>query len=119
MGRTFANITLSNMGTPKKYLELTALVDTGSDYTQVPARMLKDIGVSSFADDLVFRGPDGKDTQLPVGLAWIRINDREMPIHVSFGDSEEVLLGVMTLEAFNLAVDPKKRELVSLGPYRR
>jgi hypothetical protein len=53
---------------------------------------------------------DGREIELEIGRAWIRVDEREELSLVVFG--EAALLGAFTLEAFRLAPDPMSRRLL-------
>ena len=94
-----------------------ALVDIGATYTSVPSDILADLGVRP-AEERPFILANGQ--RVGYGVAWVRIrlDEREAPTLVIFGDvSSEALLGAVTLEEFGLAVDPLNRRLVPVPGY--
>ena len=94
--------------------EMEALVDTGSFYTLVPARLLKELEVEPF-DTYTLELADGRLVDHDVGLAVATVCERSAPVSVLFGDDDvEPLLGAFTLEALLLAVDPPNTRLVPL-----
>ena len=54
---------------------------------------------------------------MPTGLGAMRIDGREAATIFWIGPCEEPLLGVETLEALGLAVDPAKARLRATRPY--
>ena len=103
-------IQLEVAGPARDRFELVdALVDTGATYTVLPRALLQQLRVVPHT-----RAPfvlaDGREVELEVGRAWIRIDGRQEFTLVVFGD--ETLLGAVTLEEFRLAPDPVSRRLV-------
>ena len=113
------------MGTFKHRIELAAttegpfrglyaLVDTGSVYTWVPGRILRELGVSAI-DQYDFEMANGERIPRQRGEAVIRLDGRVFHTICVFGDeSDQVLLGAVTLEQFALSVDPVKKRLVPM-----
>lgn len=98
----------------ERSVEVEALVDTGSFYTLVPAKLLKDLEVEPF-DTYTLELADGSLVDHDVGLAVATIGERRAPTMVLFGnDDVEPLLGAYTLEGLLLAVDPRNTRLVPL-----
>ncbi len=89
------------------------LVDTGAAFTKVPRDLLERLGVpveSTYTAELA----DGsRRVERIRGRAMIRLEGREFPTPVTFGeDGEQNLLGAMALEDAMLAVDPHSRRLI-------
>ena len=94
-----------------------ALVDTGSEYTWVPEKILERIGVSIEKKDLAFTMANGQQITRNVGFAIIRINNHFTIDEVVFAEPGDLtLLGARTLEGLSLIVDSQKRKLVAAGP---
>lgn len=93
------------------------LVDTGSDYTWIPANFLERIGVEREKKDLSFVMANGQIVTRSVGFAIVRL-DRYFTIdEVVFAEPGDLpLLGARSLEGLNLTVDPKRKRLVASGP---
>ena len=95
----------------------SALVDTGSEYTWVPEKILEKIGVSIEKKDLAFTMANGQQITRNVGFAIIRINNHFTIDEVVFAEPGDLtLLGARTLEGLSLVVDSQKRKLVAAGP---
>jgi|SRR6266705_386504 len=95
----------------------SALVDTGSEYTWVPEKILEKIGVTIEKKDLAFTMANGQQITRNVGFAIIRINNHFTIDEVVFAEPGDLtLLGARTLEGLSLVVDPQKRKLVAAGP---
>lgn len=89
-----------------------ALVDTGATYTYAARDVLARLGVQPVGHE-PFALADGQVRHMEIGLVTVRIDGRERPTMVIFGDpNSEPLLGVVTLEMFLLGVDPVNQTLV-------
>jgi clan AA aspartic protease len=92
-----------------RFEPIEALVDTGATYTVLPRALLRELGVVPHT-----RAPyvvaDGREIELEIGRAWIRIDGRQEYSLVVFGDS--ALLGAVTLEELRLAPDHVSKRLV-------
>ena len=94
-----------------------ALVDTGSEYTWIPAKTLEMIGVSREKKDLVFTMANGQTITRSVGFAILRVEKHFTIDEVVFGEPGDMtLLGARTLEGLSLVVDPRKKKLVAAEP---
>jgi predicted aspartyl protease len=93
------------------------LVDTGSDYTWIPAKSLEKIGAAREKKDLPFVMANGQTVTRSVGFANIRLDKYFTIDEVVFAEKGDLpLLGARTLEGLNLTVDPKRKKLVASGP---
>ncbi len=93
------------------------LVDTGSDYTWIPAAQLEKIGTLREKKDLPFVMANGQQVTRSVGFVIIRLDKHFTIDEVVFAEKGDLpLLGARTLEGLNLAVDPKRKKLVAAGP---
>ncbi len=88
-----------------------ALVDTGATYTVLPGSALRDWGVRP-KERLKFTLADGREMRLPVGDATLRIDGRDIPNRVVFGEEGQYLLGATTLQAFGLVPDTTHHRLI-------
>ncbi len=92
--------------------ETTAMVDTGSIYTLLPANFLEDLGISPEKVS-EFELADGREVRLGMADVLVRIDDEEHIRICIFGPPDcEPLLGADTLEGFGLMADPVNRRLV-------
>jgi predicted aspartyl protease len=93
------------------------LVDTGSEYTWIPAARLEQIEVEREKKDVSFVMANGQVVTRSIGFAILRV-DRFFTIdEVVFAEKGDlVLLGARTLEGLNLVVDSNKKKLVAAGP---
>jgi predicted aspartyl protease len=93
------------------------LVDTGSEYTWVPATTLQRIGVAREKKDLRFVMANGEIITRSVGFAIIRVGGSFTIDEVAFAEPGDLaLLGARTLEGLNLTVDSARKRLVAAGP---
>ena len=93
------------------------LVDTGSEYTWVPARMLERLAIAREKKDVRFVMANGQQVTRSVGFAIIRVDESFTIDEVVFGEPGDLaLLGARTLEGLNLRVDSQRKKLVAAGP---
>jgi predicted aspartyl protease len=93
------------------------LVDTGSEYTWIPAPKLEQIGVGREKKDLRFVMANGQIVTRSVGFAILRVGRSFTIDEVVFAEPGDLLLlGARTLEGLNLKVDPAGKKLVAAGP---
>ena len=92
------------------------LVDTGSELTWVPARLLEDLGVTRERRHQ-FVLASGEVVERDVGFAIVHVEGVATADDVVFAaGSDLILLGARSLEGLNLRVDPRARRLVGAGP---
>jgi predicted aspartyl protease len=92
-------------------------VDTGSEYTWIPAKRLELIGVEREKKDLRFVMANGEVITRSVGFVIIRVGKAFTIDEVVFGEpGDQVLLGARSLEGLNLSVDSRQKKLVASGP---
>ncbi|MEK7757837.1 MAG: retroviral-like aspartic protease family protein [Planctomycetota bacterium] len=93
------------------------LVDSGSEYTWIPATTLERIGVEQEKKDLTFVMANGQQVTRSVGFAIIRVDGYFTIDEVVFAEKGDLsLLGARTLEGLNLRVDSRAKKLVAGGP---
>lgn len=93
------------------------LVDTGSEYTWVPATTLEKIGIKREKKDLEFVMANRQRITRSIGFAIIRLDKHFTVDEVVFAEQGDLLLlGARTLDGLSLAVDPGKKKLVASGP---
>ena len=105
--------------------EVSMLVDTGATYSVLPPDLADEIGVSRLGRPYRIELANGAQIDMEVGVALFRVLGREAPATVLIGSVNEPLLGVETLEALGLSVDPttetlrkKRGYAVRLGGFR-
>jgi len=87
------------------------LVDSGASYTVVPQEVLKRLGIKPLREE-EFDLANGKTIKRKVGAAIYDFKGIKGAAPVLFGEKEDsMLLGVFTLEALGLNLDPLKRKL--------
>ena len=118
MGTFYVRCKIENhVDRSKSVLVPKLLVDTGSDYTWIPAKLLEKVGVEREKKDLPFVMANGQTVTRSVGFAIIRLDKYFTIDEVVFAEKNDLpLLGARTLEGLNLTVDPKRKKLVASGP---
>ena len=93
------------------------LVDTGSEYTWVPAATLEKLGIAREKKDLAFVMANGQQITRSVGFAIVRVAKAFTVDEVVFAEKGDLrLLGARSLEGLNLTVDSRQKKLVAAGP---
>ena len=111
MGTFSSTLRLADLS-GEQTLDLEALVDTGSFYTLVPARLLKDLGVAP-TGSANLKLADGRTVTYDLGHAWASVDGESVITLVAFAEDDAmVLLGAYTLEGLSLAADPVTQRLV-------
>jgi len=96
----------------EQFLDITALVDTGTTYAALPGSILTRLGVRQEGYRR-FELADDRIVQYPVGHARIRLEGQESIALVVFAPEDtDPLLGATVLELFSLGVDPVHRRLI-------
>jgi len=116
VGTTHVDLRLSNPADSSQGFEHRLIVDSGAVYTIVPAKLLREIGIEP--DRLQrFELADGRSVTREVGSAVYELGKLRAATPVVFGKRGDAsLLGVVTLEALGLTIDPLRRELRTLRP---
>ncbi|MBI3955673.1 aspartyl protease family protein [Candidatus Gottesmanbacteria bacterium] len=111
MGVTNVTLRLKSPSDPTKTVSGEFLVDSGAHYTVLPAAMAKTLGLKpSYSQK--FSLADGRIMERKISAATIRLDNRELPAPVVIGEkSDSALLGVTTLEAFGMMIDPFTRQI--------
>jgi len=100
----YVRVKLSNMEKTRAK-EVEALADTGATLTVLPQQMAEELGLSEVSRERVETGAG--EIELRRSFAWITINGKESVQDVLISDFiERVLLGVVTLEAMALSLEP-------------
>ena len=100
------NIRLGHVEKPNEMIEvIDALVDTGATFTSVPRNIANDLGLPSIARRRV-RSSTGV-VDLDESYALFEFEDKRTGTPIVINDTYPgVLVGVLTLVALGLAVDP-------------
>ncbi len=102
----------------QRFEAFEALVDTGSTNTALPASILRRLGVVPYRRD-PFELADGREVELEVGRAWVRVNGRQELTQVVFAEEGTgPILGMVTLEEAGLSIDPVRQTLVPVPKKR-
>lgn len=89
---------------PSRNLRL--LVDTGADFTVLPAGLLAQLGVKPEFEEEIEVG-NGEVIVRPVGRMYVRWKDRSAETLVAFGEPRDArVLGAYALQGLRLEVDP-------------
>lgn len=92
------------------------VVDTESLYTFISPELADQLGVDFFAANFA-QLPGGAHADIPVGFAYIRIQDRDGATLVSTTDAAEPRLGSAALQALGLEVNYKSNTVELTGLY--
>ncbi len=98
--------------------ELRFLVDTGSFYTAITPAVRERLGLPAgiAAETQV---ADGRIVATELTVAFIRLDGREAAVPVEVVDVPELLLGVSTLEALGMKVNPLTQQLEVISGFER
>ena len=111
MGLTDVTVIVSNPADPSRAHTLEFLVDSGAIYSVVPRPILDEIGVVPVGVER-FKLADLTRIQREVGNAFFTFQGKTRSSPVMFGEEgDATLLGVLTLEALGLVLDPVRQEL--------
>jgi len=118
MGVFFVDCELVNFRLPKRKAAVRKLlVDSGSEYTWIPASTLNHLGITIAKKDQPFQMANGMVITRQVGYAIVRAAGFETVDEVVFAEPGDLnLLGARTLEGFGAVVDARKKRLVAAGP---
>jgi predicted aspartyl protease len=93
-----------------------ALVDTGTEYTWVPADVLTKLGIRPEHTQR-FIVADGRRLERPVGIAIVHAAGAKAPDFVVFAEpGDMIILGARSLDGLNMRVDSQRKQLVPAGP---
>ena len=94
------------------FVDIEALVDTGSTYTVLPQDVLDQLGIEQ-EGQRSFELGDHRVVEYPIGYARVRLDGDQTIVLVVFGpEGIDPLLGATALEHLSLAVDPIHQRLV-------
>lgn len=97
-------------------VEVEFLVDTGALYTFLPPDLAEALGLSFPVKSTVVLA-DRRIMEVPVGVAFLRLADREGGVLVATMDVPMPLLGAIALEVLGLKVDPVLETLEHTRPF--
>ena len=118
MGTFYARCKIENIVDRKKAMIIPKLlVDTGSEFTWIPAATLERLGIEREKKDVPLIMANGQQITRSVGFAIIRLDKFFTVDEVVFAEKGDLaLLGARSLEGLNLTVDPRRKKLVAAGP---
>lgn len=96
--------------------EIEFLVDTGSFYTFLPAGLAESMGIDLPVTSRAALA-DSREAEVRVGVAYLRLGDREGGIMVAAMNVPMPLLGASALEILGLKVDPANEVLEHTRPF--
>ena len=95
----------------ERYVDLEAMVDTGSTYSVFPRSLLAQLGLTPHRSE-TFELADKRTIEYQVGEAWLGLGGKESTVPVIFApDESDSLIGATTLEILLLGVDPVAQNL--------
>ncbi len=109
VGRAWINAKFINPNTNKE-IEIKALVDTGTTFTVIPRHIYEELGLRTVGKRRVKTASGYVDMDESFALVEVGNKRGVSPVLVS-NELNEVLIGVITLEALGLTVDPTTGEL--------
>jgi predicted aspartyl protease len=94
------------------------LVDTGSEATWAPRKVLEQLGIQPEKKDRSFVMANGQVITRTVGYAIVEVTPQFKTVdEVVFAEEGDLaLLGARSLEGLNVRVDPEGKQLVAAGP---
>ncbi len=111
MGMTTVTLKVKSLKDSKKVHEGEFLVDSGAHFTVLPERVWKELGLKAEKEQ-AFSLADGKIVSRKLGSAFIEYAGDRIASPVVLGEKHDTpLLGVLTLEAMGLMLDPFKRTI--------
>ncbi len=111
MGMTAIRARLTNVTDARRETDVDMTVDSGAIYSVVPSSILEQLGVAPESTQ-TFWLADGRRVKRRVGHVRFEIQGSTGISKVIFGRvGDASLLGVLTLEALGLSLDPLRRTL--------
>mgnify|MGYP006294151385 CR=1 FL=1 len=101
----------AKVGKGESAREVDFLVDSGASYTVLPEKVWKKLNLEPI-DRMSFALADGSVIERPISEVWFEYGGKGRTVQVVLGErGDTALLGVMTLEALGLMINPFTREL--------
>ena len=111
MGFTHVKIKVFSPVDPSRFEEVELVVDSGALHTSIPKEMLEAVGIKPVRTGR-YRTFEGKEIERAVGEALIELMGERRHVPVIFAEEgDAAVLGVTTLEIFELKVNPLTGEL--------
>ena len=103
----------------ERYVNVGAMVDTGSTYTSLPESMLEDLGIEREETD-VFKLADNRLVEYSMGETRVRLEGRELTVPVIFAANDSTpTVGRITLAILGLGMDQVEQKLVRVNSLRK
>ena len=101
-----------------EFVGVEALVDTGATHTFLDEALLASLGIQPY-DRTQYQLGDDSIVEYDKGLARLRLEGKETVTPVVFGPAGvSPLIGAVTLQVFELAVDPLHERLIPASPVK-
>ena len=110
MGNFSVPATVGNPNTPARE-RVSALVDTGSTFSVLPADLLARLGIAPTRTRRL-RLADGSVQEYQTGTAYFEVDGSDGIARVVFGPPSVYMLGATTLEDLSFVVDPVNQRLL-------
>ena len=111
MGMTSVKMKVMSSSDPKRSYQGEFLVDSGAHFTVLPKAVWEGLGLRSEGEQ-EFGLAEGKVITRKIGNALVEFRGETRATPVVLGNKDDSpLLGIITLEALGLGLDPFKREL--------
>src|SRR5438067_2100028 len=111
MGLTYVQVKIANPTRLAKTVRVKMLVDSGAAYSVVPRTVLQKLGIKP-QRKRSFLLADGTEVARTVSDATFEFHNERATSPVIFGEKgDAALLGVLSLEALGLILDPFQRML--------
>ena len=95
-----------------RFESVEAMVDSGASYTMIPSSLLRSLGVTPLKRR-GFKLAGGSRIELENSQTWMRVEGELGIAPVVFVEEDaQPLLGAVTLEMFQLGIDPVEMQLV-------
>ena len=108
---TEVRVRVVNLADTSRFAEVDMVVDSGAIYSIVPAGVLRRIGVEP-RETKLFGLANGRSVKREIADVRYEIGESSGAAPVIFGRrGDAALLGVVTLEALGLRLDPLRRRL--------
>jgi len=118
MGVTHVTVAVRNNADPQRVWEGLFLVDTGAVDCLVPAKHLREIGLTPKAKR-TYELADGSEARMDITTAEIEFMGEIVGSTIIFGaDDAEPILGLTALESVGIEVDPRNQRLKRLPAVR-
>lgn len=119
MGVFYVDCSVANMAEREKSASIQELlVDTGSEYTWLPGKILAGLGIKIEKPDRRFVMANGNVITRDVGYAILKVSGFETVDEMVFAQQGDLnLLGSRTLEGFGAVIDATRKQLVASGPH--